>query len=249
MNYLCGNFNKNYYNMKKLLLSFIILLTSWFVGSAGSLNHWTNYNFQGVWEITSDGTDGDIGWLIKNIAGSTFGNAPITKLELALDVNGWGYIAFYSEQNAGKFDVRGRIFIPGIDDARANCLSLVCANDYTNLTYGLISFNVSAYNGDSSDYDAFIISPFAGSAKAKAIRVSTIYIPDSVSQIAAPSMQLQFMADGISVVDAEEANVAVYDIDGILVYQTQNYGGETIRLHKGTNYIVKVNEDSMKISF
>lgn len=235
--------------MKKLILSFILLLTSWFVGSAGSLNKWTNYNFQGVWEITPNGTDGDLGWLIKNIAGTTFGNAPISKLELAIDVNGWGYITFYSGQNAGKFDVRGRIFIPGIDEYKPDCLSLVCANDYTNQTYGLISFNVDAYNGNSSDYDAFTISSFVGSLTAKAIRTSSIYIPDAVAEIVAPSMLLQFMADGISVVDADQAKVSVYDMDGMLIYQTQKYEGETIRLPKGVCYIVKVNDDTMKISF
>ena len=96
--------------MRKLLLSFFLLLTAWCVGSAGNLNTWTNYNFQGVWEITPATTDGELGWLIKNIAGSTFGDAPITKLEFALDANGWGYISFYSGQDAGQFNVRGRFF-------------------------------------------------------------------------------------------------------------------------------------------
>lgn len=235
--------------MRKQLLSFIILLTSCFVSLAGSLNTWTNYNFQGVWEITSDGSYDDLGWIIKNIAGASIGNAQITKLELAIDVNGWGYINFYSGDNAGQFDIRGRIFIPGIDEYRQDCLTLLCANDYSNLTYGFINLNVSAYNGNASDIDAFTISSPVGSASAKAIRTSSIYVPGAVYEVAAPAMLLQFNADGISIVEADEAKVSVYDMDGILTYQTQKYKGETIRLNKGTYYIVKVNDNSMKISF
>lgn len=235
--------------MRKLLLSFFLLLTAWCVGSAGNLNTWTNYNFQGVWEITPATTDGELGWLIKNIAGSTFGDAPITKLELALDANGWGYISFYSGQDAGQFNVRGRFFTPGIDEYRPDYLNLLCANDYTNLTYGLISVSVGAYNGDASDVDAFSIYPPYGSFTEKAIRTSNIYVPGGISEMVAPSMLLQFNDNGISIVDADEAQVSVYDMDGVLTYQTQKYNGEIIRLHKGTCYIVKVNDDSMKISF
>ena len=172
--------------MRKLLLSFFLLLTAWCVGSAGNLNTWTNYNFQGVWEITPATTDGELGWLIKNIAGSTFGDAPITKLELALDANGWGYISFYSGQDAGQFNVRGRFFTPGIDEYRPDYLNLLCANDYTNLTYGLISVSVGAYNGDASDVDAFSIYPPYGSFTAKAIRTSNIYVPGGISEMVAP---------------------------------------------------------------
>lgn len=46
-------------------------------------------------------------------------------------------------------------------------------------------------------------------------------------------MLLQFNDNGISIVDADEAQVSVYDMDGVLTYQTQKYNGEIIRLHKG----------------
>ncbi|MBD5357388.1 MAG: hypothetical protein HDR88_10355 [Bacteroides sp.] len=235
--------------MRKLLLSFVLLLTSWFAGLAGTLNSWTNTNFQGVWEITPTNPDSELGWLVKNIAGTTIGDAPITKLELALDQNGWGYITFYSGEVAGQFDVRGRIFTPGLDEYKPDYLSLLCANDYTNLTYGLINFSVGAYNGNASDNDAFSIYPPYGSFSAKAIRTSSIYVPGGISEIVAPSLLMQFNPDGISIVDADGENVMVYDMDGVLIYQTQRYAGENIKLHKGNCYIVKVNDNSMKILF
>lgn len=235
--------------MKKFILSLIITLSCFLSISAGSLNKWTNYNFQGVWEITSTDSDADLSWLIRNIVGNTIGNAPITKVEIGIDFNGWGYLAFYSGNNFGQCDIRGRIYTPHFDENYSDCLSLLCANDYTQMTYGLISFNVSAYNGDASDKDAFAIHSINGMCNAKAIRTNTIYIPNAVSEIAAPSMLLQYHEDGISVVDAEGSAVAIYDIDGTLHYQTASYKGETIRLSKDTCYIVKAGDNSMKLRF
>ena len=233
--------------MKKIILLFIITLSCCLNIKAGNLNKWTNYNFQGVWEITSTDSYADLSWLIRNIVGNTIGNAAINKVEIALDYNGWGYLAFYSGENAGKCDIRGRIYTPHFDDNYYDCLSLLCANDYTQATYGFISVNVSAYNGDASDKDAFAIHSVNGICNAKAIRTSTIYIPDAVSEIASPSILVQFQEDGISVVNADNSSVSVFDMDGILMYQVQNYAGETIKLPKGVCYIIKVNDSSMKI--
>ena len=49
--------------MRKILLAFIITLSCFMGVSAGNLNKWTNYNFQGVWEITSTDSDVDVSWI------------------------------------------------------------------------------------------------------------------------------------------------------------------------------------------
>lgn len=235
--------------MRKILLAFIITLSCFMGVSAGNLNKWTNYNFQGVWEITSTDSDVDVSWIAPTQLRPYIGEAPITKIELAIDFNGYGYICYQSSDGVAYGEILGRIYVPHFDENYSDCLSLLSSPLGANgMVGGLLSWNVSAYNGDASDKDAFAIHSINGMCNAKAIRTNNIYIPSAISEVTAPSMQLQFQEDGISVVDADNSNVSVFNIEGVLMYQTQDYAGETIKLAKGACYIVKVDESSMKIA-
>ena len=236
--------------MRKFILSLIIFLTSWIVGSAGSLNMWSMINFKGIWEINAYYPDNNLSWLLEGLV-NDLGSSPISKAELALDSNGWGYIAYESEEVAGIINICGTIFTTNSNRDYSDVLSFLCRQGSEAPISGIRSICVGNPNNGNVYPEERGISLHSMDRNyfANMKRISTEYTPASVYDINCASMQIQFHQDGISVVDAEGTMVSVYGIDGTLYYQTQSYKGETIKLPRDAVYIVKANDNSMKVAF
>jgi hypothetical protein len=56
---------------------------------------------------------------------------------------------------------------------------------------------------------------------------------------------VEFAEDGITIKDADEKNIYIYNTAGALVEKINNYRGEKIMLKKG-NYIISVDKQTIK---
>lgn len=234
--------------MKKLILSFVLMLTTMLGASAGTLNQWTLYDFQGVWEITSADYDQNLSWLVSRF--QYVGNMKIDKIELSLDYDGFGELRFYSDDKYGYINVRGAIFTPFPEVGQNECLSLLCTSGDSDLVKGLNSMHIFPIASDYTSRDKFAISAMNHLHNASAKKISDTYDPTgAIAEIPATAMIVQYQAGGISIIDADGSPVAVYGIDGTLHYQTEFYKGETIRLDKDACYIIKAGDNSMKLTF
>lgn len=235
--------------MKKFILSAFMALSFCMTIAAGNLSKWTLYNFQGIWEITSTDSDKNLNWLVNKLYPEYIGDPQIDRATLALDYNGYGYIEFYSGTLSGKILVSGSIFTPHPEATSYECLSMLChAGDLTSIR-GINNIYIYASNVNPTDKDEFLISSMNMMNNAKAVKTSNIYDPSGINEVSATAMLIQYETEGISILEAETSKIAVYGVDGILQYQTNSYNGETIRLNKGNYYIVKVNDNSMKLGF
>ncbi|WP_286150980.1 hypothetical protein [Bacteroides acidifaciens] len=236
--------------MKKFILTFIVMLTTMLVASAGTLSKWSLYDFQGTWEITSTDYDQNLNWLVNRFYGTYIGDPKIDKVELSLDYNGYGELKFYSGNLYGDIRICGALFIPHPELSCYECLSLLCTSAAYDPIKGLNSIYVYAISGDYNGKDKFAISSMNHLNNASAIKVSSTYDPTgAIAEIPATAMIVQYQAGGISIIDADGYPVAVYGIDGTLHYQTGSYQGETIRLNKDACYIIKAGDNSMKLTF
>lgn len=233
--------------MKKLLCSFLFMLSIVFGTSAGTLSKWSLYNFQGTWEITSTDYDQNLNWLVNRFYGTYIGDPKIDKVELSLDYNGYGYLQFFSGEMTGKISVCGTIFVPHPELSCYECLSLLCTTAAYDPLKGLNSIYVYATDGEGTDKTGFLISSMDHQNNAKAVKTSSD--PSGIAQVKTTSILVQYQDSGISVRDADESAISVYGIDGVMHYHTKSYKGETIPLSKGAIYIVRVGDNSMKISY
>lgn len=235
--------------MKRIIFTLAMAFVSWLGACAGSLNNWTNYNFQGVWEITSTDPDNSLDWLVRS-AGLYPGETPVTRVELALDGFGRGYFAYYSESMARQSNVLGRIFVPHPNDNCSDSLCLLVDLYGQTAIAGFMTFYVGACDNDQSDKDHINIYPINGAlGSARATRINQFYTGNEVAQLPVSSLHLIFQKDGISLIDAENSEVIVYDLDGVLYYHSKDYAGETISLPKGKHYVFKVDDEAMKVAF
>ncbi len=233
--------------MKKLFCSFLFVLSIALGASAGTLSKWSLYNFQGTWEISSTDYDQNLNWLVNRFYGTYIGDPKIDRVTLSLDYNGYGSLEFFSGEMSGKISVCGTIFVPHPEESCYECLSLLCTTAAYDPLKGLNSIYVYALDGDSSDKDGFSIASMNHQSNAKAIKTSSD--PSGIAEVKTTSILIQYQDNGISVRDAETSAISVYGIDGVMHYKTKSYKGETIPLNKGAIYVVRVGDNSMKISY
>ena len=67
----------------------------------------------------------------------------------------------------------------------------------------------------------------------------------AIDNIQGESPTLEFAEDGITIKDADEKNIYIYNTAGALVEKINNYRGEKIILEKGT-YIISVDRQTIK---
>lgn len=229
-------------------MSFAFAMVCWYGANAGRLDTWEVTNFKGVWEIRPSFKGDNLSWLIQGLI-SDFGDSPITKVELALDSNGWGYLSYESEEVAGIINICGTIFTTNPNRDCDEVLSFLCRKGAEDPVSGIRSIRVVNPNNGPARPENLAIRSMDFDHYAPMIQISVDYTHDYVDAIDCSSIKIQYQETGISVADADNAKVAVYGIDGILQYQTDCYKGETIRLVEDAIYIIKIGDNSMKFEF